>query len=616
MPNNYFQSLTSLDNLELALIRLNTSMNTNYKQFFRPILQMYNINAKENLKNLQNKLRSHCYETYSPVRIYTPKPSGLQRPMTLLCIEDQILLQSVANIYAKNLSPELSKYIGRAIFSNWPQKNDSIFFLQKWQFSYTSYINFIKKKYHEGNQWIVKFDLSSFFDTIDHDLLIKRICNRNGNKIFQEETKKWFRSWSSDNIKSNHSHGIPQGPIASGFLAECFMLPIDKELLKNINYARYVDDIRLMGNNENQVRKELVRLDRLCKDRGLIPNVDKTGIKEYQSVDEVLADLPEIFSYFEFAGIEKFQEKEIIKLIDDAIGIESGNYKIISKSKFRYLLFRAPSSDFLLNLILTIWQKTPEHTDAYIAYLNNNYSSDRRIIDFCKSLLTNNYPYDYVRGELWKLLAKYGGKNDLLPLVELAIKSIKERNLYSAEKIGIYAFLLSCERIGLGKYSNWIMSVDNSIILSQIEPFIDLSTNKFHGVVNTVAKHHLIDAWLGIIPAIRSLPDFFTKYGIQVSIIPEAIKNSLTKIGVINVKTKVNKDYLGTYIHKHFSTILWKGWKKLLGTEYIQCWNLMSESNLYFKCIIRSKTAIDSEPWRPPNPEHVGHQFRAMAATF
>jgi len=33
-------------------------------------------------------------------------------------------------------------------------------------------------------------------------------------------------------------------------------------------------------------------------------------------------------------------------------------------------------------------------------------------------------------------------------------------------------------------------------------------------------------------------------------------------------------------------------------------------------CIIRSKTAINSEPWRPPNPEHVGHPFRAKAATF
>ena len=36
----------------------------------------------------------------------------------------------------------------------------------------------------------------------------------------------------------------------------------------------------------------------------------------------------------------------------------------------------------------------------------------------------------------------------------------------------------------------------------------------------------------------------------------------------------------------------------------------------YCLCIIRSKAAINSEPWRPPNPEHVGHPFRAKAATF
>lgn len=36
----------------------------------------------------------------------------------------------------------------------------------------------------------------------------------------------------------------------------------------------------------------------------------------------------------------------------------------------------------------------------------------------------------------------------------------------------------------------------------------------------------------------------------------------------------------------------------------------------YPNCIIRSKTAINSEPWRPPNPEHVDHPFRAKTATF
>jgi hypothetical protein len=33
-------------------------------------------------------------------------------------------------------------------------------------------------------------------------------------------------------------------------------------------------------------------------------------------------------------------------------------------------------------------------------------------------------------------------------------------------------------------------------------------------------------------------------------------------------------------------------------------------------CIIRRMSASDSEPCRPPNPKHVGHPFRTMAATF
>lgn len=572
-----------MSNLELAVIRLNTSMNTYYKQFFRPLYQMYNINARENLHNLQTKLRSHSYSPNEAVKIYSPKPSGLQRPITLLSIEDQILLQAIANIYADYFYSTFKKLIGREIFSNWPQKSESIFFLQKWQYSYKSYINTIKKSYKEGNEWIVQFDLSSFFDTIDHDLLLKCICPKKGNSVFQSDVKRWLRCWTSENTKNEHSHGIPQGPTASGFLAECFMLPIDTFFSGRISYLRYVDDIRLMGKKEIQVRKALVTLDKLCKERGLIPNVEKTGIKHVTTYEELESDLPQFFLYHEYTDLDKWPERKIISLLKEIVELDDGNYKITNKSKFRYLLYRAQASDYLLNLILSIWQLTPEHTSGYIAFITNNYAREERIINFCKSTLTNDYPYDYVRGELWKLLAKYGEKKDLLPLIDKAINLVKQNEVYSAERIGIYSFLLSCERLNLGNYSSWICGVKNSIILSQVEPYMDLSCGKFQDMVNIISKRHLIDAWLGLINKIRNAPNFFADYHFPKEKFPSQTLGTLTKLGIINVKTKIEKNYIGTYLHSHYSTTLWKGWKTLLGNEYIHVWNLLSESNLYYE---------------------------------
>jgi hypothetical protein len=69
-------------------------------------------------------------------------------------------------------------------------------------------------------------------------------------------------------------------PMASDFLAECILLEIDEEMSKKYAYFRYVDDIRILGKTELEVRQALVHLDILCKSKGLIPNSDKTKLKQ------------------------------------------------------------------------------------------------------------------------------------------------------------------------------------------------------------------------------------------------------------------------------------------------------------------------------------------------
>src|SRR5437867_8334998 len=98
-------------------------------------------------------------------------------------------------------------------------------------------------------------------------------------------------TWSSDHKSSAHGHGLPQGPIASDFLAECFLLPVDFALRKIPGYTRYVDDVRFFGHTENEVRSAVIELERRCRERGLIPQSGKFAIKKAQSVQEALGML-------------------------------------------------------------------------------------------------------------------------------------------------------------------------------------------------------------------------------------------------------------------------------------------------------------------------------------
>jgi retron-type reverse transcriptase len=260
--------------LLLAWRRITSSSDARYKAFFRHILEAYELSFDKNIDDLRRRLKHGEYIAQTPVRFYVPKPSGLQRPITLLSIEDQIVLQALANLFAEKVREKRNKLAGKYIYSNKLGKKDSPFFLEKWRFGFSQLKRNLKSKFKDGYAWIATFDISAFYDTIPHELLL-RVLTTSSNGDLYSNAKTWLKTWSSDKQSDQHGHGIPQGPMASDFLAECILLAIDEKMLERYLYFRYVDDIRILGKTELEVRQALVYLDILCKSRGLIPNSDK-----------------------------------------------------------------------------------------------------------------------------------------------------------------------------------------------------------------------------------------------------------------------------------------------------------------------------------------------------
>jgi hypothetical protein len=107
----------SKDNLLLAWRRITTGKNLSYKKYFRNLYCAYEIALDDNLKDLHTRLKGGSYKPQQPNRTYLPKPSGLQRPLTLLGIEDQIILQTIANVFAKKLLPRRRKVEHKTVFT-------------------------------------------------------------------------------------------------------------------------------------------------------------------------------------------------------------------------------------------------------------------------------------------------------------------------------------------------------------------------------------------------------------------------------------------------------------------------------------------------------------------
>ena len=75
--------------------------------------------------------------------------------------------------------------------------------------------------------------------------------------------------------------GIPQGPAASFFYANVFLTDLDYEISqRGYTYYRYMDDIRIYEESEEELTEALVMIDNFLKGRALSLNTKKTSIEE------------------------------------------------------------------------------------------------------------------------------------------------------------------------------------------------------------------------------------------------------------------------------------------------------------------------------------------------
>ncbi len=280
------------DNLILAFDRLLSNPESTYKNYFRNAYFAYGIALESNIAILQKKIKSG-YLPLSTIRSFMPKANGLSRMYTLMSIEDQIVYQAYANIVSKALSSKqiIRKRYKNIVFGNLPSSSESIYFYRPWQDSYKAYTKSIIKAYQNGNKYIASFDLTACYDSINHHLLWNILkdsyhFSESCTNQFIQLIEKWE---SSDGLELGT--GIPQGPLASGIIAEIVLAEYDsliESLQKNLDfkYYRYVDDIKILSNDESTVRWVLFLLDKKSKELGFFPQSTKITIHEISNIDD------------------------------------------------------------------------------------------------------------------------------------------------------------------------------------------------------------------------------------------------------------------------------------------------------------------------------------------
>jgi hypothetical protein len=574
-----FQVLVSKRNLKLAWHRMTTGVNQQYKRFFRRLYYAYELALEENIEDLHARLRGGAFEPSPPIRVYIPKPSGLQRPLTLLLLEDQILLQSIANLYAEKVKSRRRSVELKSVFSNILQPSEeSIFFFKDWHYTYGKFQKQIEKYYENGLRWIAQFDLAAFYDTISHDLLLRTLFPRGGGSEVSEPVSNWLRAWSAEKKLQTYKHGIPQGPVASDFLAECFLLPVDEALSEEgITYVRYVDDIRLFGIKENEVRKAALRLEVLCRDKGLIPEGKKFGIFKAKSLKEAMGVLPSLAPPGQEGGEDFFlPRKTALNVFRKAL--QGKPLGIIDKSRARYVLYRAEPCKELLAYVLRLLPRHPEHIDAFVHYLDN-YKKSRSIVTSCMLLLRST-PYEYVEGEMWHVLARMLPETQVRDLIQEAVNVAKSKDTCISAKWGSLHFLCIADCAGHGRYANFV-GYQEALLQALLAPVLPERVFRSDGVVKQMFERTACEP--GIMLAeefVKRGLDYRSFVGSEVEL-KSQVRNVFRAVGLIS-DSRSPVEPIGEIIARRYKLQAWNGWRPLLGQDYTHAQQILCHGDALF----------------------------------
>jgi len=182
----------------------------------------------------------------------------------------------------------------------------------------------------------IKTDISEFFDTVNHRLLLKqintvvkdkRIINLIDNIIKNEQQYK-KSNYINNKQYCQNKKGIPQGLSISMVLANIYMLNIDNKFKCNrkIKYYRYVDDIFIFCNKNKYIyyfklKKEILKLKiKLNKRKTRIKKMDKGfDFLGYKIEDNIISVKKQSITKLENSLEEIFKKYNMNKNVEELI---------------------------------------------------------------------------------------------------------------------------------------------------------------------------------------------------------------------------------------------------------------------------------------------------------
>ncbi|HEV2042416.1 MAG TPA: group II intron reverse transcriptase/maturase, partial [Casimicrobiaceae bacterium] len=236
----------------------------------------YEAGLAERIDRLWDAVQSGRYRALPSRRVYIPKADGRQRPLGIAALEDKIVQQAMVTV----LTPIYETDFLGFSYGFRPGRNQHQALDALWMGFHWRRVN-----------WVLDADIKAFFDTVDHDWMLRFLEHRIADRRVLRLIRKWLTAGVVENgERTDVQVGTPQGAVISPLLANIYLHYVfdlwmqrwrHREAKGEVIVVRYADDSVAGFESKADVERFLEALKERFAKFGLSLNEDKTRVLEF-----------------------------------------------------------------------------------------------------------------------------------------------------------------------------------------------------------------------------------------------------------------------------------------------------------------------------------------------
>ena len=235
-------------------------------------IKRFEARAELYLTELSTVLRNGTYRPQPIRRVEIPKGDGRTRPLGIPTVKDRIVQTAVK--FA--LEPIFEATFRPMSYGVRPGRGCR------------DALREVAQLIADGYTFVVDADFESYFDTIPHDRLMRRIEER----VSDGRILALLRGWLKQDIMRDLQRwtptaGTPQGAVISPLLANIYLHPLDEHMAaRGYRIVRYADDFVVLCKSREETAAALAEIRAWVAENGLRLHPNKTHVGDSRQYGE------------------------------------------------------------------------------------------------------------------------------------------------------------------------------------------------------------------------------------------------------------------------------------------------------------------------------------------